>query len=1158
MKKLRLVTLIVLTCIMCIPLIGKEKIADIKGFSSETNLVIKEGKLWIFHSGGFNKKGLIFNSTDGKHWDLVSDKVNNIYSWSSGVVFKNKFYSIGGHPEETVVNDVFYSENGIDWDTYKAPFSGRKKMATVVHNNKLFVIGGAGLNDVWRSNDGLNWEKATDKLSTDFPHFWRPKAVSLGNRLIVFGGHKTDFGFNDNRRGIYISEDDGSNWSRYEMPFDVNLDECRGYFVLNNKLYIATLNAPNAEHGEGNVIPSTLKYFMSSDGVNWEELSNAHFDMLSSLEIESKCVVFNGKAVSINRAIEEGKAVYYYSEFAEPEIYIKNINSTVKTEDALTNIEFPLEYYNVSDKSKTNIVFTVNTSRPDIIACGDIQVLDDKIVITKASGLGLATITITASNGPSSNSAVFDVYVFPNSKVLIHGLKGYVIPVNTPMTDINFIMSKLSSYGTNTFTVTCDDPSIDVSGIDVGSNIVLPGFHYLSGHESISTAIAKEFKFTITASDGTNSFDFPIWVKIGENKSPEIKGDAVLPTVEYVKGAAFDYTLGDNVIVDEDQTQLYYSATGLPCGFYIDETTGNISGSSNAPLPYSIKIIGTDHYREKAEVILNVVENTSIASVNAVASLQEVCPSAEVQLDVEIGDLKNCTYVWTSTPAGFNSTEKSPKAVPTENTTYTVVVSSNGNDYTSSVDITLNDLPDITLNDTYESCKSNKLVLTTEPNSDYTYLWSNNEITNSIQVSYGSNNTDKYSVTVTSSKGCADFKETTITWIDCDLEASATPEEVCPSAEVQLDVEIGDLKNCTYVWTSTPAGFNSTEKSPKVAPSESTTYNVVVTSNGSTLSGIVTVNVHSVPTLDLGEDLSVCKQETIMLDTKLDNTYTHVWSTGATESSIDVSYNNIDSEIYSIDVTSDKGCKIDDEINITWIDCEVKVRASKEKVCSGDEVELSVEINGIDIDNAEFAWSSDKDNFNSDKSIVKVTVSETTTFVLKVKYNNVDYTDNITIVAEIIEIDLGKDIEECDDKKVILTAPDKDNVTYLWSNGSTEKSIEVSYNNKSSDTYKLTVTSSTSCSASDEIIINWKDCTDVDEVNGKIKVYPNPTNSNINLSMDDIIERIDVYSVDQVMIKSISPNKKNAIVNLSSNVKGMYILKIHSESDINVIKIIKR
>jgi hypothetical protein len=80
-------------------------------------------------------------------------------------------------------------------------------------------------------------------------------------------------------------------------------------------------------------------------------------------------------------------------------------------------------------------------------------------------------------------------------------------------------------------------------------------------------------------------------------------------------------------------------------------------------------------------------------TVEATTSENEICAGSTIQLSASATGGTNYTYSWTSNPPGFTSTQQNPTVIPTETTTYTVFVSSNGCTANSSVYVIVNQAP---------------------------------------------------------------------------------------------------------------------------------------------------------------------------------------------------------------------------------------------------------------------------------------------------------------------------------------------------------------------------------------------------------------------------------------------------------------------------------
>jgi leucine-zipper-like transcriptional regulator 1 len=139
---------------------------------------------------GGNRAGVrndVWASTNGSAWTNILTNQNPSPTQFSrrmdfgAVTFNGALWVIGGSTGASIsLNDVWTSTDGIVWNQVLANgaagpthFEGRWGHATLVHNNLLWIIGGAdgypapstssyGYSDVWNSPDGVTWTKVFD------------------------------------------------------------------------------------------------------------------------------------------------------------------------------------------------------------------------------------------------------------------------------------------------------------------------------------------------------------------------------------------------------------------------------------------------------------------------------------------------------------------------------------------------------------------------------------------------------------------------------------------------------------------------------------------------------------------------------------------------------------------------------------------------------------------------------------------------------------------------------------------------------------------------------------------------------------------------------------------------------------------------------------
>ena len=221
--------------------------------------VVHDGRMWIV--GGDCNQGHyqndVWSSADGIHWDLANDHV----PWAPRVLhytlaFDGRIWVMGGQTipnfadaDEVFHNDVWSSDDGISWTrvTESAPWVPRGMIGgAAVHDNRMWILGGGTYdtpatpmrnfyNDVWSSDDGINWEQHIAHAP------WAPRqyheVAAFDDHLWVLEGYAAESG---NRRDVWYSPD-GVNWT--ELPDTPWAPRHAGsVFVYNGSLWMVAGN----------------------------------------------------------------------------------------------------------------------------------------------------------------------------------------------------------------------------------------------------------------------------------------------------------------------------------------------------------------------------------------------------------------------------------------------------------------------------------------------------------------------------------------------------------------------------------------------------------------------------------------------------------------------------------------------------------------------------------------------------------------------------------------------------------------------------------------------------------------------------------------------------------------------------------------------------
>ena len=119
------------------------------------------------------------------------------------------------------------------------PGTGKMGQATVVLNNKVWVIGGAqydyfssNLTEVWSSGDGMTWrlETKTPGWTSRFGHTC---VVDNNNRIWLMGGGNGSTVYNE----IWYS-DNGINWTKWPSPANWSARKFHASVFFNNKIWV--------------------------------------------------------------------------------------------------------------------------------------------------------------------------------------------------------------------------------------------------------------------------------------------------------------------------------------------------------------------------------------------------------------------------------------------------------------------------------------------------------------------------------------------------------------------------------------------------------------------------------------------------------------------------------------------------------------------------------------------------------------------------------------------------------------------------------------------------------------------------------------------------------------------------------------------------------
>ncbi len=335
-------------------------------------------------------------------------------------------------------------------------------------------------------------------------------------------------------------------------------------------------------------------------------------------------------------------------------------------------------------------------------------------------------------------------------------------------------------------------------------------------------------------------------------------------------------------------------------------------------------------------------------------------------------------------------------------------------------------------------CGGDTIILDAGPFA--AYQWSNGPTTRYDTITQL--NAGTIWVKVTDTFGFYDFDTISVS-LSNPIVNVGIDSTICPGDTVFLDA--GSHPNGSFLW-------NTTEVTQTIAATVAGTYWVDVTdSAGCHKQDSMVLTVAIPPTLDLGNDTTVCSNSPMTLDAGTGPIGTvYQWSTSSNTQVLVIT----SSGTYSASVTTPGGCAAIDSVTITHF-------PSPSVNLGPDRTECGAYVLDAGPGGTSYSWSTGPST---------QTISSAVSGSYQVTVTNqfgCENSDGVTItVGTIPTVSLGPDLLVCNGQSVTLDAGNP-GATYLWSNGQSTQTISVT----NPGTYVVDVISPNGCIGRDTIVV---------------------------------------------------------------------------------------
>lgn len=291
---------------------------------------------------------------------------------------------------------------------------------------------------------------------------------------------------------------------------------------------------------------------------------------------------------------------------------------------------------------------------------------------------------------------------------------------------------------------------------------------------------------------------------------------------------------------------------------------------------------------------------------------------------------------------GGSSTSEDPAHYYSSPGTYQVrliVGNVNGCKDTTNATITVNTPPVLNVSNNTSVCLGSGTALQVTGAS--TYTWSPTtglSCTNCANPTATPTVTTTYTVIGENGTGCKDTATVTVTVNNQPVVIAGTDKEVCAGSSVVLQATGAS----TYTWT--PAtGLSCTNcVSPTATPTATTVYTVTgVDGNGCSDTGVVTVKVNPLPTVDAGTDKSICPGDSAQLTATGATSYNWTPTNGLSCAGCTTPKASPSATtIYTVTGTDAKGCQNTATVKVNLNTTPVVSAGNSKTICIGDTVTL--------------------------------------------------------------------------------------------------------------------------------------------------------------------------------------------------------------------------
>jgi PKD repeat protein len=468
-------------------------------------------------------------------------------------------------------------------------------------------------------------------------------------------------------------------------------------------------------------------------------------------------------------------------------------------------------------------------------------------------------------------------------------------------------------------------------------------------------------------------------------------------------------------------------------------------------------------------------------------------------------------------------------------------------------------------------CQGTTVAIGPNSVSGFSYVWNDLDAQtlfgNTARVFVTPQYTTEYELVVTNiNLGCSRRDTVTIVVNPKPLINAGTDRSLCVGSSTQIGA--ASQSGFTYQWRSIPSGFSSSTSNPTVSPNQTTRYilDKTVIGTGCVATDTVLISVFGYPSPSILGVITPCINSLQQYNTNMVTGNSYLWSlTGGTitngqnSNNVQIKWNSTGNREVKVIETNAAGCK--DTVSLIVAVKPLPIaRFNVRDVCLGqaclfkDSSENSVSYqwifgdgNGSNLKNPAHIYAQlgtytiryavESNDGCKDTSYGLVNISDLPTAKYGYKKN-----DQLTFTFTDSSLENGNTI-----------------VAWNWDFGdgniSNLQNPVHTYTSEVSYTVKLCINTDKDCESCISKVIAAVNVRD-DVFSNGIQLFPNPNNGLCQLKSKDIMELVEIISIDGRLLLKIEPNKSEAEIQTYNLASGVYQLRIVAENKTTFIKMI--